>query len=84
MKIVLTNGKVLKNVRVIDNTKSAIGLFIWAINQARDQVLTFDKVAVKCSQIAAIIEDEEDRTMLPNYDARAEQEVVITDDDLPF
>lgn len=96
MKIILNSGRIIENVKTTDNTKSPIGLFIWAINQARDQILTFDKISVRASQIAAILEDDEQENYNPfqlgerksnnnyEYDARAEQEINISDDDLPL
>jgi hypothetical protein len=82
MDIILKSGYVVKNVEPTNGTKSVIGLWVWATSQARDQILTFKGVTVITSEIAAITNYDTDE--YPEYDARAEQEIDITDDDLPF
>lgn len=74
MDIILNSGKVINNVKALDSSKSPIGLFVWSANQARDTILSFDKITVRASQIAAIIEDENNNNN--NFG--------ITDKDLPF
>jgi hypothetical protein len=66
MKVILKSGYVIEDVEVTDSTKSVIGLWIWSTKQNVDQLLTFKRVTIRSSEIAAISEHEteilEDRT----------------------
>jgi hypothetical protein len=70
MKVILKSGIVIPNVQSQDRTKNPMGLWVWANKQAVDQLLSFEGITIRASQIAAIIEEE--------------IEINITEKDLPF
>ncbi len=54
MDIILKSGYVIRNIKPKDNTENIIGLWVWSTKQATDQLLTFENVTVRSSEIAAI------------------------------
>lgn len=80
MDIILNSGHVIKNVNLLDSTKSPIGLFVWSTNQIKDNVLTFDKASIRSSQIAAIVQN--DGEYFPD-NRNQQQHIQVNDNDMP-
>lgn len=64
MNIILKSGYVIRNIKPKDNTENIIGLWVWSTKQATDQLLTFENVTVRSSEIAAIENYEENISYL--------------------
>lgn len=92
MDIILKSGYIIKDVKSKDSTKNPIALWIWSQNQARDNILAFDKVSILGSQIAAILDDKtypnsslkEAVKQIENKPIYEKSISEIGDDDLPF
>lgn len=90
MKVILKSGVIIPNVKSTDRTRSPVGLWVWASRQARDELLSFEDITIRASEIAAIIGEEEDNSYQDSLNKatklfeQPKAEINITDDDLSF
>lgn len=54
--VILNSGHVIRGVKPLDATKNPIGLLKWSTERPTDQILGFDGIGIRASQIAAIID----------------------------
>jgi hypothetical protein len=66
LRVILKSGHVIEDVEITDNTKSAIGLWVWSTKQNTDQLLTFKGITIRSSEIAAI--EDHNNEDIPMYD----------------
>jgi hypothetical protein len=85
LDIILKSGHIIHDVKSMDSTKNPVALWVWSTNQARDSILSFDKINVRASEIAAMVNTEKTNNKgLDKALNQLDNFQKITDDDLPF
>ena len=83
MNVILNSGYVIKDVELLDKTRSPVGLLVWSTKQKMDPILTFNKLSVRASQIAGFEFNEEEQRRYSNNSGN-NNAPIVRDDDMPW